>query len=112
MNRHSNRHASQREAQVAFKVLMTHVFCNSHDVSHFAAFFIVVGAKTSIAESVDYVISFSCLPEGVTPQTVRNLDKFVIRLFFGVPRVSERGASNKMDLKKGFWLRVKSCGCR
>jgi hypothetical protein len=34
------------------------------------------------------------------------LDKFVIRLFFGGPRVSERGASNKMDLKKGFWLRV------
>ena len=27
----------------------------SHDVSHFAAFFIVVGAKTSIAESVDFV---------------------------------------------------------
>ena len=27
----------------------------SHDVSHFAAFFIVVGAKTSIAESVDDV---------------------------------------------------------
>ncbi len=28
-------------------------FCNSHDVSHFAAFFIVVGAKTSVAESVN-----------------------------------------------------------
>src|SRR3546814_15623504 len=27
-------------------------FCNSHYVSHFAAFFIVVGAKTSVAESV------------------------------------------------------------
>ena len=26
-------------------------FCSSHDVSHFAAFFIVVGAKTSVAES-------------------------------------------------------------
>ena len=50
-----------KEVQVAFKVLMTHVFCNSHDVSHFAAFFIVVGAKTSVAESVDLVISF--LPE-------------------------------------------------
>jgi len=24
-------------------------FCNSQDVSHFAAFFIVVGAKTSVA---------------------------------------------------------------
>ena len=30
----------------------------SHDVSHFAAFFIVVGAKTSIAESDDYVKIF------------------------------------------------------
>ena len=27
-------------------------FCNSHYVSHFAAFFIVVGTKTSVAESV------------------------------------------------------------
>jgi hypothetical protein len=26
-------------------------FCNSHYVSHFAAFFIVTGAKTSFAES-------------------------------------------------------------
>ena len=58
MNRHSNRHTSE-EVQDAFKVLMTHGFCNSHDVSHFAAFFIVVGAKTSVAESVDYVILFT-----------------------------------------------------
>ena len=31
-------------AQFAFKDLMTRGFCNSHCVSHFAAFFIVVGA--------------------------------------------------------------------
>jgi len=37
------------------------------------------------------------------------LDKFVIRLFFWRPRVSEKGASKKLDLKKGFWLRG-SCG--
>jgi hypothetical protein len=43
---------SPKEVQGAFKVLMTRWFCNSHDVSHFAAFFIDVGAKTSIAESV------------------------------------------------------------
>ena len=54
MNRHSNRHTT-KVVQVAFKVLMTHGFCVSHDVSHFAAFFIVVGAKTSVAESVDLV---------------------------------------------------------
>ena len=52
MNKHSNRHTPQREVQVALKVLMTHWFCNSHDVSHFAAFFIDMGAKTSVAESV------------------------------------------------------------
>ena len=40
------------EAQGAFKNLMTHWSCDSHYVSHFAAFFIVVGAKTSVAESV------------------------------------------------------------
>ena len=57
MNRHSNRHTT-KVVQVAFKVLMTHGFCVSHDVSHFAAFFIVVGAKTSVAESVDLVSLF------------------------------------------------------
>lgn len=40
-------------AQFAFEDLMTHGFCNSHCISHFAAFFIVVGAKTSVAESVN-----------------------------------------------------------
>jgi hypothetical protein len=46
-----------REVQDAFKVLMTRWLCNSHDVSHFAAFFIVIGAKTSVAESV-WLLSF------------------------------------------------------
>ena len=46
--------------------------CNSHDVSHFAAFFIVVGAKTSIAESV-LTLLFS------TSKKVYN--KFVINWF-------------------------------
>ena len=32
-------------------------FCNSHDVSHFTAFFIVVGAKTSIEPSVNRYFS-------------------------------------------------------
>ena len=42
---------------------MTHKFCNSHDVSHFAAFFIVVGAKTSVAESVGrFVLQFGQRP--------------------------------------------------
>ena len=50
-NRHSNRHTTE-VVQGAFKILMTHIDCVSHDVSHFAAFFIVVGTKTSVAESV------------------------------------------------------------
>ena len=50
---------SPKEVQGAFKVLMTHWFCNSHYVSHFAAFFIDMGAKTSIAESVLFIIVIS-----------------------------------------------------
>ena len=43
---HSTKHATRHflEAQCAFKVLMIPKSCNSHYVSHFAAFFIVVGA--------------------------------------------------------------------
>ena len=50
---HSNKHTpgSIPEVQCAFKDLMIHESCRSHYVSHFAAFFIVVGAKTSVAES-------------------------------------------------------------
>ena len=52
MNRHSNRNTSSYpEVQYAFKILMIHGFCNSHDVSHFAAFFIVARTKTSTAKS-------------------------------------------------------------
>ena len=38
-------------AQYAFKDSMVHVQCRSHYVSHFAAFFIVARAKTSVVES-------------------------------------------------------------
>jgi hypothetical protein len=38
-------------APLAFKDSMIHVFCNSHYVSHFAAFFIDVGAKISSVTS-------------------------------------------------------------
>ena len=50
---HSNKHTPWhiQEVQYAFKDLMIHEVCNSHYVSHFAAFFIVVGTKTSVAES-------------------------------------------------------------
>ena len=38
-------------AQFAFKDSMVHIICNSHYVSHFAAFFIVTGTKISVVES-------------------------------------------------------------
>ncbi len=38
-------------AQFAFKDSMIHIICNSHYVSHFAAFFIDTGAKISVVES-------------------------------------------------------------
>ena len=39
------------KAQYAFKDSMIHEFCNSHYVSHFAAFFIVARAKRSVVKS-------------------------------------------------------------
>ena len=46
------------EVQCAFKILMIPKSCNSYYISHFAAFFIVVGAKKSIAEScITFVIT-------------------------------------------------------
>jgi hypothetical protein len=47
--------ACLEEAPCAFKDLMIHKFCNSHYVSHFAAFFIVVRAKISVAESYNFI---------------------------------------------------------
>ena len=55
INRHSDRHTPRKKCKMRSKIWWLTGFCNSHDVSHFAAFFIVVGAKTSIAESDDYV---------------------------------------------------------
>ena len=56
---------SPKEVQVAFKILMTHLICVSHDVSHFAAFFIVVEAKRSVAESVLISLIILSTPEGI-----------------------------------------------
>src|ERR671931_1849139 len=40
-----------QRAQYAFKDSMTHGFCNSHYLSHFAAFFIDARTKRSVVES-------------------------------------------------------------
>jgi hypothetical protein len=65
MNRHSNRHTSEK-CKLRSKFWWLTGFCDSHDVSHFTAFFIVVGAKTSIAESVLTFILWGHSPRGVT----------------------------------------------
>ena len=51
--RHSNKHTLEntRKCNVRSKIWWFTKICNSHYVSHFAAFFIVVRAKTSVAES-------------------------------------------------------------
>ena len=36
-------------------------FCNSHCLSHFAAFFIVMGTKISIVENLDLILSLVML---------------------------------------------------
>ena len=53
VNRHSYRHAPRgtRKRNLRSKFWWFTEFCNSHYVSHFAAFFIVARAKISIAES-------------------------------------------------------------
>ena len=43
--------SAEPRVQCAFKDSMIHIICNSHYVSHFAAFFIVAGAKISVVES-------------------------------------------------------------
>ena len=40
-----------KPSQLAFKDLILEEFCNSHCLSHLAAFFIVMGAKISIVEN-------------------------------------------------------------
>ena len=37
-------------------------FCNSHCLSHFAAFFIVMGTKISIVENLDFMVELSYAP--------------------------------------------------
>ena len=45
-----------QRAQYAFKDSMTHGFCNSHYLSHFAAFFIDARTKRSVVKSFDYLL--------------------------------------------------------
>ena len=49
-------------APFAFKNSMIHEDCNSHYVSHFAAFFIDVGAETSAATDHKGIKFLDCFP--------------------------------------------------
>ena len=53
ITRHSNRHAPRntKERKVRSKIRWFTEFCNSHYLSHFAAFFIDARAKRSVVES-------------------------------------------------------------
>ena len=48
-----------QRAQCAFKDSMIHDFCNSHYLSHFAAFFIDARTKRSVVESFSYLFLYS-----------------------------------------------------
>ena len=64
---------------------MVHIICNSHYVSHFAAFFIVTGAKISVVES--------CLWFGSWPQQAAH--QFWLQARFGSVLIwPARGASS------------------
>ncbi len=85
------------EVQGAFKDLMTHCSCDSHYLSHFAAFFIVVGAKTSVAESVGYF--GICVPGQVSmkPSPIRTV------------QTGTRGSSSRQRANcrvENVWLRA------
>ncbi len=67
--RHWNRHAPRdtRKRNVRSKIWWFTEFCNSHYVSHFAAFFIVTRAKTSIVESYFFIMVVLAQHVALTP---------------------------------------------
>ena len=70
VNRHSYKHAPRgtRKRNLRSKVWWFTEFCNSHYVSHFAAFFIVARAKISIAESCFHHSIDWCGDDNTPPQ--------------------------------------------
>jgi len=71
VSRHSTKYATGNSQwrNVRSKFWWLTRFCDSHHVSHFAAFFIVVGAETSIAES--------CMIIGNTIFTKANIELLI-----------------------------------
>ena len=74
---HSNRHAPQntKERKMRSKIRWFTEFCNSHYLSHFAAFFIDARAKRSVAESCMYFYNIKFdIPKQHSRDCKRNMD--------------------------------------
>ena len=78
---HSNRHAPQntKERKMRSKIRWFTEFCNSHYLSHFAAFFIDARAKRSVVESCTLSFQgFSLKTYSLIPYTCSRVYKNVI----------------------------------
>ena len=62
--------AEYHRVQFAFRDLMIHVICNSHQLSHFAASFIDEQAKRSVVES--FVLNFFSISNQVNVKSIPN----------------------------------------
>ena len=96
-----------RKRKVRSKFRWLTGFCNSHYVSHFAAFFIVVGAKTSVAESVCDALFFAFFVCGCVYRDtyIRALQSVWDEMGFWKP---EAGFKKKVEIKRfcggEFWI--------
>ena len=74
--------SAEPRVQCAFKDSMIHIICNSHYVSHFAAFFIVAGAKISVVESCLRFVSRGRLSPDPHSSSERRLCWCLVELVF------------------------------
>ncbi len=107
--RHSNRHAPRvtQKRNVRSKIWWFTRFCNSHYVSHFAAFFIVARAKTSVATSCFLLQLASCQCDRSTWFQYNGLGcvKFLVTPALPPPRTKK----DRAQFTVGKWSWIK-CG--
>jgi hypothetical protein len=99
-------------APLAFKNSMIHMFCNSHYVSHFAAFFIDVGAKISSVTS--FVLGFVGSPPPAAARGGgacggRRLFWFVVVFLFLLKKRRESGCLGWARKRKNSARRRPAC---
>ena len=96
-------------AQYAFKDSMTHGFCNSHYLSHFAAFFIDARTKRSVVESFILIKCFVLQTTHVKQEFVKWRSTSAGQRFKtpGGPYISRDGPAEATSGKiyKGFEVR-------